>query len=72
MQTLIIKLQKQLKLLHERKSMSCRENKQKLRSLAGKQRCGHPQRSAPTQCLLLQMGWEITGRVRAEDCHDLS
>lgn len=45
MQILIIKLQKQLEILHERKSMRCQENKQKLRSLTGKQGCGHLQSS---------------------------
>lgn len=55
MQILIIKLQNQLKMLHQRKLMRSQENKQKLRSIAGKQRCGHPQRSVPTLWLLLQM-----------------
>lgn len=47
-QILIIKLQKQLKMFYEGKSVRCQKKKQKLRYHASKQSCGHPQRSVPT------------------------
>lgn len=63
----MIKLQKQLKVFYERKSVRCQKKKQKLRSHSSKQRCGHPQRSVPTLWVLLQMRWEVTARVRVKN-----